>query len=108
MKIKELKLYYKYKNINIPNTEYIFIGIDNKNYYWFIYKNEIFDTPFSFLNNYDFDSEQIVNALNLETSFDEDGEKCIKGYEWEIYSEENVETNFKPILKDKLNNIINR
>ena len=107
MKPEELKLYNKYKHINDSNTEFIYIGNDNENYYWFLYKNEDHNLWFSTLNSYGFDPNQIVEELNLEI-IDINDIKYIKGYIWNIFSKKEVENYLKPNLKDKLNNIINR
>ena len=48
MDINSLKPYNKYKDINKPNAEYIYIGVDKNNNYLFLYKNKFFDTPFFF------------------------------------------------------------
>mgnify|MGYP006935472601 CR=1 FL=1 len=108
MKPEELKLYNKYKDINNPNRELIYVGINNENYYSFLFKNENFNTTFSYLKYFGLDPDKIVKDLNLETFINEDGNKYIKGYEWEFYVKKRIETYFKPHLKDKINNIINR
>jgi len=97
MKVEELKLYNKYKNINDSNTEYIYVGIDNENKYWFLFKNEYYNSSFIFLKHYGFDPDKIVKDLNLETFIDENGKKCIKGYSWVFYKKERIEKYFKPI-----------
>ena len=107
MKPEQLKLYNKYKDKNYPEIEYIYIGIDSDNeYYWFIYKDEC-DLFFHTLELYGFNPHKIVNDLNLEI-ININNFNYIKGYNWEICPKHFVETNLKPILKDKLNNIINR
>jgi hypothetical protein len=106
MKVKELKLYNKYKNINNPNKELIYIGISN-NYYFFLYKT-VYNTSFSFLKRYGFDPDKIVNDLSLETFIHKNGNKYIKGYDYAFYLKEHIEIYFKQHLKDKLKNIINR
>ena len=108
MRIKKLKLYNKYKDIRYPNTEYIYIGIDKDDEYWFLYKNNNYNLSFSFLKDYILDPNKIVKELNLEIGFYSDGDKYIKDYDWQIYLKEHIEIHFKPILKDKLKNIINR
>jgi hypothetical protein len=108
MKVKQLKLYNKYKNIDYTTIEFIYIGIDDDFEHWFLFNTEIYPILISHLKLYGFDPDKIVNDLNLETFINKDGEKCIKGYSWEIYSKEDTEKYFKPILKDKLKNIINR
>jgi hypothetical protein len=105
MKAENLKLYNKYKHIN--NQESIYIGIGNNGFYWFIYKNNNYNISFSILKRYGFDPEQIVKDLNLETYNNGYG-GYIKEYEWFFFSKEYIETQLKPILKDKLNNILNR
>ena len=107
MHINSLKPYNKYKHIDNPNIEYIYIGIDSDNeYYCFLYKSAV-NLPFSYLKNRGLNPDKIVKDLNLEI-INEYGEKCIKGCYYLVYSKENVEEYLKPILKDKLNNIINR
>jgi hypothetical protein len=106
MKVEQLKLYNKYKHINNPDREFIYIGNDNDGDYWFLFKNSN-HLSFSSLKDYGFNPSQIVKDLNLEI-INRYGEKCIKGYSWEIYSKKDIEKYFKPILKDKLKNIINR
>ena len=108
MKLEELKLYSKYKNINNPNIEYIYIGIDKDDGYWFLYKYENTKTYFSTLKRYGFDSDKIVNDLNLEIVVYSSDNKYIKGYDWKYCTKQHIEKHFKPILKDKLKNIINR
>mgnify|MGYP007100077850 CR=1 FL=1 len=107
MKPEQLKLYNKYKNINYPTIEFIYIGITN-NHYIFLYKNEIINLSFSNLNVYGLNPDKIAKDLNLETFIDGYGIKSIKNYSWEIYTKESIEKYFKPHLKDKLKNIINR
>ena len=108
MKVEELKLYNKYKHIDNPDIEFIFIGIDDEGDYWFLYENKNYNILFSSLEFYNFDPDKIVKDLNLEIGVYNSGEKYIKDYGWEICSKHFVETNLKPILKDKLKNIINR
>ena len=113
MKVEELKLYNKYKDIpDISNKEFIYIGVDNENDYCFLHKNKYnddnIDTPFSVLKHYGLNPDKIVKDLNLETFFDEDGYKYIKEYDIIWYQKEEIEKYLKSILKDKLNNIINR
>ena len=108
MKPQDLKLYNKYKHINNSDTGYIFIGVDDENDYWFLYKDQDFDISFYYLKDYGLDPDKIVNNLNLETFIDEDGYKYIKGYNYVFYTKDYIEEFFKPILKDKINNILNR
>ena len=108
MKPKELKLYNKYQYFDIPHIEFIFIGVDNEEYYWFIYKNENYSVYLPMLKYNGFDPEKIVEDLNIETYVDVDGNKFIKEYDYTFYSKEVIEQYLKPILKDKLDNIINR
>jgi hypothetical protein len=105
MKVKELKLYNKYKHINIQ--EYIYIGIGNNGFYWFLYENNNYKISFSLLKCYGFDPDKITKDLNLETYVNEYGE-YIKEYSFIYYSKQQIEKYFKPILKDKLYNILNR
>ena len=110
MKPEQLKLYNKYKNINNPNnTQFIYIGIDNNNYYCFLIKDEKGNNRLSFfyLINHGFNPHKIINNLNLEI-VKKYGNKYITCYYLLSYSKEYIETNLKPILKDKLNNILNR
>jgi hypothetical protein len=113
MKAEELKLYGKYKNTNIykntsfPDIEHIFIGTDKHNWYWFLFK-ENKDTKLSRLKYVGLDPDKIVKDLNLETFINENGEECIKGYYRCCVGENYLELYFKPILKDKLKNIIKR
>mgnify|MGYP006935472574 CR=1 FL=1 len=111
MKVEELKLYNKYKNINIPNRELIYIGISKDSYYyWFLFKSKNNELSIQQLNQYIFDLDKIdkiVNDLNLET-LTKYGNKYIKGYEWSFGSKEQIEKYIKPDLKNKLYNIINR
>ena len=108
MKIKELKLYSKYKDINKPNIELIYIGNENDNYYWFLYKHNNGNSSFSILKRYGFDPDKIVKDLNLGICFDKYGFKYIKECKYRYQSKKYIETNLKPILKDKLKNILNR
>jgi hypothetical protein len=117
MKVKQLKLYNKYKDIgDTPNKEFIYVGVDNENDYCFLFKNKDnhgdidIDTAISTLNHYGLDPDKIVNDLNLETfiKYDNDLYKYIKGYDILFCKKEYIENYLKPILKDKLNNIINR
>ena len=106
MKVEDLKLYNKYKNIYFSTIEFIYIGIDNKNKYWFLYKNEDCILKFSTLKR--FDPDKIVKDLKLKTYIDIYGKKYIEGYGYTFYSKKHIKQYFKPILKDKLKNIINR
>ena len=108
MKVEELKLYNKYKDINNPDIEYIYIGIDNENEYWFLYKEEKLDLPFLYLEDYGLDIDKIINDLNLEIYVNIYGDKYIKEYDYFWYKKEKIEKYLKPHLKDKLDNIINR
>ena len=108
MKVKELKLYNKYKNINNPDKEYIYIGIGNNGFYWFLNENEDYNLLFTYLKNNGFDPDKIIKDLNLETYTNIVGIKYIKGYNIFFYSKYDIKTYFKPILKDKINNILNR
>jgi hypothetical protein len=108
MKVEDLKLYNKYKNINIPNRELIYIGISKDSYYyWFLFKSKNNELSIQQLNQYIFDLDKIVNDLNLET-LTKYGNKYIKGYEMCFGSKEQIEKYIKTLLKNKLNNIINR
>ena len=108
MDINNLKLYNKYKDINNPNTEYIYIGVDKNNNYLFLFKDKDYDSSFSLLKVYGLNPDKIVKDLNLETFIYGDGIKCIKGYDWRCFSKEENEKYLKPLLKDKLKNILNR
>ena len=108
MKVEKLKLYQKYKNINNPNKELIYIGNDQYNCYWFLYKNKNYSVLFSVLEFRGLDPDKIVNDLSLETFIHKNGNKYIKGYDYAFYLKKSIENYFKPNLKDKLNNIINR
>ena len=108
MKVEELKLYNKYKNTERSNTEYIYIGVNNDGFYCFLYKNENSIISYSLLDYYGFDPNKIIKNLNLETGFYADGNKYITGYDLDFFTKQSVEKYFKPILKDKLNNILNR
>jgi hypothetical protein len=102
MKPEQLKLYHKYRNINNSDKELIYIGIDNENEYWFLYKTEKYTSSLSLLIDNGLNPDKIVTDLNLETLINRYGEKSIKGYGWYAYSKENVETSIQPILKDKI------
>ena len=108
MDINKLKLYNKYKHINFPNMEFIYIGIDSEDLYWFLIKDKNSNTSFLMLKGYGFDPDKIVKDLNLEIGVYSNDDKYIKDYNWRLYSKKNIEIHFKPILKDKLKNIINR
>ena len=108
MKIKDLKLYDKYKKINNSDTGYIFIGVDDENDYWFLFKDKDYDSSFSLLKRLGLNPDKIVKDLNLETCVYNSGDKYIKGYCFTFFSKNRVEIFLKPILKDKLNNILNR
>jgi hypothetical protein len=62
MKIEQLKLYQKYKNINNPNKELIFIGLYNNIAYIFLHKNTL---SISFNN---LKSHQLFLNLCLKTT----------------------------------------
>ena len=108
MNLNKLKLYNKYKNINFPNKELIYIGVDNENDYWFLYKYENTNAYFSTLKYNGFDTDKIAKELNLEIFIDRCDDKYFNGYYFGWYKKEYIEINLKPILKNKLNNIINR
>jgi hypothetical protein len=96
MKVKDLKLYGKYKDIRFPNREYIYIGISNRDEYWFLYKNEGDNTTSLTLIYYGFNPKQIVKNLNLETFINYNG-KYIKDYDRNYLSKEEIEKYIKPI-----------
>ena len=108
MKVEQLKLYNKYKNTSFPDIEYIYIGIDSENYYSFLIKEKNENISYAMLIAYDLNPDKIVKDLNLETFIDRYRGKHIKDYNWDIYIKQQIEKYFKPILKDKLNNILNR
>jgi hypothetical protein len=96
MKVEKLKLYNKYKNINYPDIEFIYIGIDKHKNYCFLFKTNK-NLLFSILKSYGFDPDKIVTDLNLETFIKRGGDKCIKGY-WVFYfSKEDIEYGLKSI-----------
>jgi hypothetical protein len=96
MKVEDLKLYNKYKYINYQDGEFIYIGIDNYDYYCFLHKKEKYNTTSLTLKNYDINLDKIVKDLNLETFINYNG-KYIKGYELYIYTKEDVEQYLKPL-----------
>jgi hypothetical protein len=108
MDLNNLKLYNKYKYINNPDKELIYIGIDDEGDYWFLFKGKNHKVPFYLLKKYGFDPDTIVEDLNLEIFIDRSDDKYFNGYYFGWYKKEDIEIYFKPILKDKLNNIINR
>ena len=108
MKPEQLKLYNKYKNIIYPDIEYIYIGVDKDGFYWFLYKVENVESLVSTLKHFALNPDKIIKDLNLKTFINKYGNKYIKGYDWEFYAQKQIETYFKPHLKDKINNIINR
>jgi hypothetical protein len=97
MKIEQLKLYNKYRNVNYPDIELIYIGIDNENQYWFLTKKKNYNIPFSDLTFFNLNPDKIVKGLNLETGINYNGEKYIKYYYWIAYSKERVENYFTDI-----------
>ena len=97
-----LNLYQKYKYLNWK-TEYIYIGEKNKNNLYFLYKDENCYTRKQFFINRNLNFDQIVKDLNLELNKNGD----IKNYDWACFGEEQLE-DFRPILKDKLKNLLNR
>jgi hypothetical protein len=109
MKIEQLKLYFKYKHIEKPKKELIYVGIDINNRYWFLFKSDNYKISFSDLKRLGLNPDKIIKNLNLETGFDVYGDKYIKGYWWCFYyTKDYIELSFKQHLKDKLKNIINR
>ena len=109
MKIEQLKLYYKYKHIEKPKKELIYVGIDINHRYWFLFKRDNYQILFSDLKRLGLNPDKIIKNLNLETGFDVYGNKYIKGYWLRIYyTKDYIELYFKPILKYKLKNILNR
>ena len=107
MKVEQLKLYNKYKDKDYPTIEFIYIGINKIGYYCFLYKTES-NISFLSLERCGLDPDKIVKDLNLETYTNIVGIKYIKNYSWEIYTKVSIENYFKPHLKDKINNILNR
>ena len=91
MKAEELKLYNKYKHINYPNREYIYVGFDEQNSYCFLYKNKKYNTSFSTLKYRGLNPDKIVKDLNLEIIIDEYCEKHIKEYDYFWYKKEIIE-----------------
>jgi hypothetical protein len=108
MKVEDLKLYNKYKHINNSDREFIYIGFDKQNSYLFLYKDKNDNTQFSYIKYYGLNPDKIVKDLNLEIGFYKNGDKYIKGYKYIFYSKVGIESFFKPDLKDKLKNILNR
>ena len=108
MKVEELKLYNKYKNINNPDIELIYIGINVYNRYCFLFKNENYKLSFLPLINHGLNPDKIVKDLNLEIGFFKNGHNYFKGYDIIWFSKKDIENYFKPHLKDKINNILNR
>ena len=109
MKIKELKLYNKYYDVNEPNIELFYIGVDQRDGdFIFLYKKQNNKIHFNLLKHNNFELDKITNNLNLEIGFYKTGDKYIKDYDIFYYSEDSVEEHLKLCLKDKLNNILYR
>jgi hypothetical protein len=100
MKVEDLKLYGKYKDISDPNRKFIYIGVDNEGFYWFLLKYESSNTSFSFLKDYGLDPDKIVKHLNLETFIDEEGREFIKGYDRYYFITGYVEKYLEPLSKN--------
>jgi hypothetical protein len=107
MKPEDLKLYNKYRDIREPNIEYIYIGIDNTNNYCFLFKSENCATRQSTLKRLGFNIDKIIKNLNLETFINFNHVRYIEKYDWATFKKNEINF-FKPHLKDKLYNILNR
>ena len=107
MKVEDLKLYNKYKDIREPNRILIYIGIDHEDDYIFLYKNENVEITCLTLKLLGFNPDKIAEDLNLEI-IDGSGNKYIKKIIWTHHTKKSIEQYVKPLLKDKLKNIINR
>ena len=103
MKPEQLKLYqiYKYKNWK---EQLIYIGIDTVNDYIFLYKNERYVLSKQFFTNKNLNFDQIVKDLNIELNANGN---MVKNYNWCPFNINDLQY-LKPIVKDKLKNIINR
>jgi hypothetical protein len=110
--MEEYKLYQKYttdENSDLDfkkNKEYIFIGMSKTPNYWFLYKS---NSEFVNLNmslktftHFGLDFFKIIKDLNLEKNVVNDE---LYGYDVKTTL---TNPNLKPILKDKLKNILNR
>jgi hypothetical protein len=104
MKLEELKIYNRYKHINIPNEEFIYIGFNKLNNLCFFlipknteYGNAQINVISEALN---LDVKQVLSKLNFKHN-----NYYFEEYIWHITYDINK---FKPILKDKLKNILNR
>jgi hypothetical protein len=102
MKAEELKLYNKYSRKEY-DEEFIYIGMVEQDYY-FLTKNNVGSNVIEYKHtiislgfNYDLIEEK-VKKLNY----------CIEDLYIGYDNIDSVERYFKPILKDKLNNILNR
>ena len=100
MKIEELKLYNKYRDIDYSNREYIYIGIDerDKSYVFLIENDYSINNLYYLCDNWGLDYNEIINNIPKNKNYD-------RKY---FYSKEEIEKYLKPILKDKINNILNR
>ena len=111
--MEEYKLYQKYttdENSDSDfknNEEYIFIGMSKTPNYWFLYKSNSKVVTNLTLNletftHFGLDFFKIIKDLNLE--------KNIVNNELYGYYVKTTSTNpnLKPLLKDKLKNILNR
>ena len=102
MKPEQLKLYNKYSREEY-NEEFIYIGIVNQDYY-FLTKNNVGSKVIKYKNtiiNLGFNYgliEENVKKLNY----------CIEDLYIGYDNIESVKRYYKPILKDKLYNILNR
>jgi len=102
MKPEQLKIYNIYKNINFPNKEFIYIGYNKKNKdYWFLSSN--YGDEYALLcviEELDLNLKEVLSKLNFEHNND-----FFQNHYWLSFKDVN---NFKPLLKDKLKNILNR
>ena len=103
MKPEKFILYNKYKNINFPNKEFIYIGYNKKNKeYWFLSNNN-HEGRFALLRvieELDLNLKEVLFKLNFEYNND-----FFQNHYWLSFKDVN---NFKPLLNDKLKNILNR
>ena len=113
MKAEELKMGNKYKFPKLKNN-FIYIGYnqDEENYIFLFQVNKskydnYEDLRVSKLKRCNIDTNQIIKKLKLEKYIDIDGFEKIRDYDYIEFSKKTI-SQVKPLLKDKLNNIINR
>ena len=108
MKPEKFILYNKYKHIDYPNKELIFVAFDktdSRKPCMFLFKDES-DEVYSLSKSWNIDFS-FLEDLNIPILREDVSYITISGYSY-IWPLASSLKDFKPILKDKLKNILKR